>query len=265
MFSEYAPFLDSSPIQTDAPTLRARMRDDGYLFLRGLASRDALMDLRRAMLEICREAGWVDSAGDLMQGKWSGAGPFTEGDQEYSPVYKRIINHPLFLAWAERAEFARVLAMIADGPVQAHRLRIGRVTFPNNLRQTTAAHQDFQYIRGTADTYTVWTPVGDCPIELGGLAVLRGSHGAGFIEHRLFEEKKYAGHGLAEEQLPRSAGVEWHAADFAAGDVLIFHSHTVHKALPNLTKDRLRLSTDNRYTRVGDAISEVSTRSHYGL
>jgi ectoine hydroxylase-related dioxygenase (phytanoyl-CoA dioxygenase family) len=139
------------------------------------------------------------------------------------------------------------------------------VTFPNNVQQTTGAHQDFQYIRGAADTYTIWTPIGDCPIELGGLAVLRGSHRAGFIEHRFFKEKKYAGHGLADDQLPRNPGIEWHAGDFAAGDVLIFHSHTIHKALPNLTTDRLRLSTDNRYTRTGDAVSEISTKSHYGL
>jgi hypothetical protein len=55
------------------------MRDDGYLFMRGLASREALMELRRAMLKICREAGWVDASADLMQGKWSGAGSITEG------------------------------------------------------------------------------------------------------------------------------------------------------------------------------------------
>jgi ectoine hydroxylase-related dioxygenase (phytanoyl-CoA dioxygenase family) len=59
--------------------------------------------------------------------------------------------------------------------------------------------------------------------------------------------------------------VEWQAGDFAAGDVMIFHSHTVHKALPNLTRDQLRLSTDNRYTRVGDEVAEVSRKSHYEL
>jgi ectoine hydroxylase-related dioxygenase (phytanoyl-CoA dioxygenase family) len=148
--------------------------------------------------------------------------------------------------------------------VLAHRLRIGRITFPNNVNQTTAAHQDFNYIRGTSETYTIWTPIGDCPFDLGGLAVLRGSHRAGFIEHEVIKEKKYANHGLSDAQLP-AAGAEWHAGDFAAGDVLVFHSYTVHKALPNLTKDRLRLSTDNRYQRAGDTIADISTKSHYGM
>jgi len=39
----------------------------------------------------------------------------------------------------------------------------------------------------------------------------------------------------------------------------------VHKAMPNLTKDRLRLSTDNRYQRAGDDIAGISTQSHYGM
>jgi ectoine hydroxylase-related dioxygenase (phytanoyl-CoA dioxygenase family) len=222
------------------------------------------MELRRAMLEICAAAGWIDGS-DRMSERWSGAGPFTEGDPQYMAVYKQIINHPLFIAWPERREFIETIGKIVDGPVLAHRLRIGRVTFPNNVQQTTAAHQDFQYIRGSAQTYTVWTPIGDCPIELGALAVLRGSHRAGFIEHQNFKEKKYAGQGLPDKALPAGEGIEWHAGDFAAGDALIFHSHTIHKAMPNLTKDRLRLSTDNRYQAAGDHIADISTKSHYGL
>jgi ectoine hydroxylase-related dioxygenase (phytanoyl-CoA dioxygenase family) len=157
------------------------------------------------------------------------------------------------------------MGKVVDGPAMLHRLRIGRITFPNNVTQTTAAHQDHWYIRGTPATYTIWTPLGDCPRELGGLAVLRGSHKGGFIEHRQHPEKKYAGHGLADDQLPDAGGAGWVAGDFEAGDFLLFHSFTVHKALPNLTPDRLRLSTDNRYQREGDAIADISTGTHYNL
>jgi len=158
-----------------------------------------------------------------------------------------------------------LVAKLLDGPVLAHRLRIGRITFPNNVGQTTTAHQDFHYISGTSETFTIWTPLGDCPIELGGLAVLRGSQRAGFIKHSFDQSKKYAGHGLTDEQLPAGADVAWHGGDFAAGDMLLFHSHTIHKALPNLTKDRLRISTDNRYQRAGEAIADWATKTHYGL
>src|SRR5438552_13262201 len=161
------------------------MCENGYLYIRRVAPRRPLFELRCAILEICASAGWIDTSADLMLGKWSGAGPFTEGDPQYMAVYKQIINHSLFKSWADREEFLLTISKLINGPVLAHRLRIGRVTFPNNIHQTTAAHQDFHYIRGTPQTYTIWTPLGDCPFELGGLAVLRGLHSAGTVEQDL--------------------------------------------------------------------------------
>ena len=46
------------------------------------------------------------------------------------------------------------------------------------------------------------------------------------------------------------------------GDTLIFPALTVHKALPNVTEDRLRVSLDNRYQRVGDPIAEHMLNPH---
>ncbi|CAN5597050.1 hypothetical protein BH09PLA1_BH09PLA1_28120 [soil metagenome] len=261
MSEQFSPFVDSSRASADPKSLRDQLQRDGYLFLRGVAQRDRVLNLRRAIVRLLASAGWIDPKGET----WTGAGPFTEGDPEYMAVYKQLLHLPEFANYADSAEFLELTAKLLGGPSMAHKLRIGRVTFPNNTSQTTAAHQDFQYIRGAPETYTIWTPIGDCPGELGGLAVLRGSHRAGFIEHKLFEGKKYAGHGLADEVLPSAEGVQWHSGDFAAGDVLLFHSHTVHKARPNLTTDRLRISTDNRYQRVGDAIAPVSQGTHYGL
>ena len=77
--------------------------------------------------------------------------------------------------------------------------------------------------------------------------------------------RAYANRGLRDDQLPGGDDIEWHTGDFAAGDVLVFHSHTIHKALPNLTPDRLRLSTDNRYTCKDAEVADLSRKSHYGL
>jgi len=235
------------------------MAEEGYLFFRGLGPKDRIAAARRDVLALCQQAGWCDA-----EGKWSGAGPFTEGEKEYMDVYKQVIKLPTFLSVPEAPAMMELVGKIVDGPAQLHRLRIGRITFPNNVQQTTAAHQDHWYIRGTPATYTIWLPLGDCPLPLGGLAVLPRSHVEGFIEHRHHPEKKYAGHGLQDDQLPAEAG-DWVGGDFELGDFLVFHSYTIHKALPNLTPDRLRLSTDNRYQRQGDEIAEISTKSHYNL
>ena len=46
--------------------MRERMARDGCLFFRGLAPKDRILELRRAMLGICRDAGWLDPKADLM-------------------------------------------------------------------------------------------------------------------------------------------------------------------------------------------------------
>ena len=254
-----AAFVVSNDLLDDPPALRDRLAADGYLFFRGIGPKDKILAARRDVLRLCHDAGWCDP-----DGRWSGAGPFTEGDAEYMAVYRHVIKLPSFLAVPEDPALVAVMASALDAPPMLHRLRIGRITFPNNISQTTAAHQDHWYIRGAEETYTIWTPLGDCPRELGGLAVLPGSHRAGFIEHRFHAEKKYAGHGLQDDQLPPPPAT-WATSDFAAGDILLFHSLTIHKALPNLTPDRLRISTDNRYQRAGDEIADISKGTHYNL
>jgi ectoine hydroxylase-related dioxygenase (phytanoyl-CoA dioxygenase family) len=259
----HTPFRVSNGLIDDESSLRARLENDGYLFLRGIAPKDRILTVRREILELLRDAGWIDRSAPLMDGIWSGVGPYTEGDPEYMAVYRDVLHMQSFVDLPADAAFMKIMAKILGGEPLLHRRRIGRITFPNNTQQTTAAHQDFHYIRGTPQTYTIWLPIGDCPIELGGLAVLSGSHKQGFIEHRLHPEKKYAGHGLGDDQLP--PGTRWHADDFELGDFVIFHSHTIHKALPNLTENRLRLSADNRFQLAGSAIEAGSMGTHYDL
>ena len=55
---------------------------------------------------------------------------------------------------------------------------------------------------------------------------------------------------------------QWHTTDYEIGDTLIFHSLLVHRALPNFTEDRMRLSLDNRYQSVRDPIAEQMLLPH---
>jgi hypothetical protein len=256
----------SNELLSDPPKLRQRMARDGYIYIRGLGPKNGILDLRRAMLEVCRDAGWLDPKADLMDAKWNGqAGPYGEGDPEYMAQYKKVVNHPLFNELPADRFYMELMGKIVDGPVMMHRMHIGRITFPSNTTQTTPPHQDWQYIRGTPATYTVWTPVGDCPIELGGLKVLRGSHRHGYVDHELMPEQKYAGWGLFGKRLEDTGGEMWLTTGFTLGDCIVFHSHTVHGAMPNLTPDRLRLSTDNRYQREGDEFGPAAKRTHHDL
>jgi hypothetical protein len=256
----------SNDLLNNPAALRQRMERDGYIYLRGLGPKDKILNLRRVFLTFAAEAGWVDTkSADLLEGKWSGAGPFTEGEPEYMAIYKQVVNHPAFNELPEDKFYIQTMEKIVDGPVFMHRMHIGRISFPENTTQTTPAHQDWQYIRGTPRTYTIWTPLGDTPLEVGGLKVLRGSHRRGFVEHSLKPEQKYAGWGLEGEALDATSGDEWHTTGYTVGDCVIFHSHTVHGAMPNITGDRLRLSVDNRYQKQGEEYGPAATRTHHNL
>lgn len=259
-----ASLRESNDLLHDAAGLRSRLADDGYLFFREAAPRQPILDLRRQMLELCRDAGWLDPAADLMEARWSGIGPYAENEPPYMAVYRKIVNLPLFNDLPRHTFYLNLMERVLGAPVLNHRMHIGRVSFPNNPLQTTPTHQDFHYIAGSPDTFTIWTPLGDTPLALGGLAVLRGSHRAGYLEHTEFPGQKYAAFGLSDDRLPRE-NVEWQAAHYRPGDCLIFHSYTIHKALPNTTGAHLRLSMDNRYQRQGDVTGPAAHRTHHDL
>jgi hypothetical protein len=265
MRSKYLPFIPANPHLGNPAMLRRLVDENGYLFVRDYGPKQKILDLRRQILELCRDAGWLDPGADLMEGRWSGVGPYGEGQPEYMAVYKHILKLPAFDALPADPALMKLVGSLFDGEVLLHRLHIGRITFPNNVAQSTAAHQDFTYIKGTTQTYTIWMPIGDCPRELGGLAALAGSHRLGLLEHKEFPGRTYAKKGIHDESF-ESHGLDWHTDDFKLGDLLLFHSHTIHEALPNVTPNRLRLSCDNRYQQAGDTIHEpVAMRSHYGL
>jgi len=260
----YGPFIESHPYE-GPQALRDAMTERGYLFFRELIPVQDVLALRRDVLTLCREAGWLDSERDLMDAVIrADMQPTMEGQSEYNTLYRRILTQlPRFHAFPTHPclmDIAATLLHTTAASVLVHPRRIGRITFPNLVSATTPAHQDHFYIRGTLDTYSCWAPVGDCPMELGGLAVAPGTHHAGFREHTEKYPAAVGGRGISVGDLS-----EWHTVDYAAGDALFFHSCTIHKALPNRTPNRLRLSTDNRYQREDDSIDASALRTHLDL
>jgi hypothetical protein len=258
---QYIPFVESDP-QATVEELRHEMETRSYLFFRGLLPAEVVLQVRHDILELCREAGWLDPASDLMDAVVApNVQPTTEGKPDYMAVYRRVLKLPSFREFPSHPLLMDMARRILDGEVLVHPRRIGRMTFPNNVVATVPAHQDFFYIRGAIDTYTCWAPLGDCPIQLGGLAVWPGSHRRGFQEHTARHAGAVGGHGIPVDE----AQAEWHTTDYQAGDALFFHSYSVHKGLPNLSGNRLRLSTDNRYQLKAADIDPSSLLPHFNL
>jgi ectoine hydroxylase-related dioxygenase (phytanoyl-CoA dioxygenase family) len=255
------PFVESD-LHAGAARLRATMAEQGYLFFRRLVPAEDVLAVQRDVLELCREASWIDSARELMDAVIApGVLPTTEGQPGYMAVYRKVLKLPRFHDFPCHPALMQVARQLLDGEVLVHPRRIGRMTFPNNTAATTPPHQDHYYIRGAVDTYSCWTPLGACPIALGGLAIWPGTHRRGFLDHSVHHPGAVGGCGVPVDP----AEATWHTTDFEPGDALFFHSFTIHKALPNLSGDRLRLSTDNRYQRNGDAIDPGALLPHFNL
>jgi ectoine hydroxylase-related dioxygenase (phytanoyl-CoA dioxygenase family) len=255
------PFVETDPAAS-ADTLRATMDEQGYLFFRRLVPSQAVLTVRGEVLELCYAAGWLDRSGDLLNAVVAqDMQPTTEGQPAYMAVYRKVLKLPSFHEFPCQPALMRIAQALLGGQVLVHPRRIGRMSFPNNTIATTPPHQDHYYIRGSVDTYSCWTPLGACPITLGGLAIWPGTHRRGFLDHSVHHPGAVGGSGVPVDP----AEATWHSTDFEPGDALFFHAFTIHKALPNLSGDRLRLSTDNRYQRDGDAIDPGALLPHFNL
>ncbi|MCZ6676956.1 MAG: phytanoyl-CoA dioxygenase family protein [Candidatus Poribacteria bacterium] len=254
--NEIKPFVESNDILAEPEQLRARARRDGYLFFRHLIPPDTVLQLRRDFLAVCDRHGWIKPGTDMMDGIRNG-GPYMEGQDEYWPVLDDFQRMESFHTFAHYPSIIDVCTKLFGEPTLAHPRNIGRIMFPENTKYTTPAHQDYIHIQGTEETYTAWIPLGDCSQHFGSLAVLAGSHKFGVLPTKAAHGA--GGLGVETDHL----NLTWVSTDYRMGDVLLFQSLTVHKALPNQTRNRLRLSVDYRYQGQSQPITAGSLLPHF--
>jgi hypothetical protein len=252
---ELKPFVDSTELAGDGPALAARMARDGYLFVRGLLPREAVLDVRRQLLELAAEGGWLRRDRPLEAGEADDRAACRDPEPDYLRVFRRLwVNEDLH-ALKYHPALTGLFERLFGEPALVHPMFVQRNIFParGGFDFTTKAHQDRVHIGGGA-SYAAWIPLGDCPLAKGGLIVAQGSHAQGVLDFRVVP-----GAGGMETIAPADA--VWVGGDFSAGDVLIFCDTAVHMALPNRS-DELRQSFDARYQRASDPVSDLSLRTY---
>ena len=258
MVEQLGELRDSNDAKNNPEELRRRINDEGYLFFKQFLNRDNLLELRRQILTTLQEGGWLTAGTDPMDGIADVTKRCTEGERKYEDVYHKVQKLEALhrsAHWPETLDMMEKIMGRRGMPVPH---QIVRLWFPKYTQYTTPIHQDFVHFQGNFDNITVWAPIGDCPIELGGLAVVPGSHKVGEVLNHGFA----LGAGMLNLDVEKEAirhpelTSGWHTTNYEAGDFLTFRSLTVHKALPNVTDDKMRVSLDNRYNPVGEPISE---------
>ena len=275
-------WLSTSDLLTGDPeALRARLEQDGYLFVPGLLDREAVRAGRLELLARVQAAGALDAAYPMEDGV------LRPGADEFGLWQSYPSTSETLLSVLRGERMLSLFAGILGGEIRAYDF----VWLRDQPRSHgVKPHCDIVFMgRGTRQVLTCWTPFGDIPLGGGGLMLLENSHrtaaarAAGYLRR---DVDSYCSNGpnagavrdgtmrwehwqqpatgrewegeLAEDAvaLREEWGGRWLTApEFRMGDVLIFTMGTVHAGTDNAT-NRLRLSTDSRYQRADADIDE---------
>jgi ectoine hydroxylase-related dioxygenase (phytanoyl-CoA dioxygenase family) len=251
-------FEDATPLLSQPETLRAQAKKTGYLFFKGLLPETPLLALRRQIMKICQRHGWLAAHTQPMDGIAKPDFAIIESqDPRWQAFYCEVLKLPNFHALALHPAMLGALETLFGEAPLAHSRNICRLIFPDSAHYSTPPHQDHFYIGGSQETWTAWIPCGDCPAELGSLAMAVGSHTWGMQS----THKAEGAGGNAVEIPPDTV---WANGNFKGGDALFIHSLAVHQGRDNLSGDRLRLSCDFRYQPLSHPVRSDSLLPHMG-
>ena len=249
------PLSDTSLGELETGAARERLERDGYVLLRGILPREHVLDIREEYLELFPAELVQD--GDFRTGNYSGHLP--DGLPKHGvaghPAHE-FVRSETFRRFADQPILRELSEDLLGGPVE----RIRRTPLRHFLKDqqiASRAHFDGTYIAGGPnDILTLWVPVGDCPIEVGGLVYLEDSH-----------------HGVSPQALSRSEAPtdrpddrrpithdlkwmsdvtkkRWLVTNYQAGDVIAHTPQIVHASL-DPKSDLMRISTDIRFIKAG--------------
>jgi len=220
----------SSTLLGDAGALRGRLAEDGYLFFRGLLPAAEIGQAAVSVFSTLHQGGWADNRGVASGSPRA----LNIRDALTDPAFRAAISSPAFNRIPYLAEIRQVARMVLGPSAFSYPSKVLRAVFPEHspgVARGRYIHQDYA-VGGVQDMLTAWVPLIDIPVQMGGLAVLPGSHLGPPLRPRVLSERE---HG-------------WATTSYRPGDALIFHSLTSHAALPNRAAT-LRLSGDFRWQR----------------
>jgi hypothetical protein len=241
----------------DKGALWDRIRSDGYLYLTNHIDPEVVNAFREYYFAKLAPTGLI--APDSNPRVGVGAPGEIDRGMTREILFDDIVPGSTYAALTSHPKIRDWFSWFFEDDVHLHKRKIIRHIRPGEagIGTATQAHYDLVYLREGSDrVLSMWIPLGDCPVEMGGLTYLEGSHHWALAGERDKGLRPPARSmtadlpGLADEHDAR-----WLLADYKAGDVMVHSAYMVHASTDNVdAKDRIRLSTDIRYQRVTDPI-----------
>ena len=253
--SMFGELVDSSAIFPDSSALGRRLRDDGYLFLRGLHEVDAILAAREEVFKRLEAVGEVESP--AVDGIFTGSSHRREREPDLGAFWKSVSEGPRLREVTHGPRIREIIGTVFGEPVVPHDYAYIR---PAPVGRSTGPHCDYPFFaRATERVVTVWTALGPVPLRDGPVAVIEGSHRFRDLADatRGFDVAQQTDrHATRPENhvaFARSRGARLLSADFGPGDMLVFGMFTWHGSLDNHSPiRRMRLSSDIRFQPAGE-------------
>ncbi|MEE4144431.1 MAG: phytanoyl-CoA dioxygenase family protein [Halieaceae bacterium] len=252
--SDNQPFVVSRPDE-DAALLRARFQELGYLFFKRYVAEATCAGLLDELVAQTGERVSLEPASGLpaLQGR-----PFVESDPDWDDVYPRIQALEGFHSFFHSEHMLDLMRLVSGSEVFVYPMKMARISTPGKVGYETPPHQDAYSHHAGPTMAGIWVALHRISAEMGRVKVLPGSHKGGV--RKVFTAAGVG--GVQCEIYPDET--TWHVADSDPGDVLVFHSATVHKAEPNLTARTVRMSVDTRFCDHGAPVFFTNLEPHHG-
>jgi hypothetical protein len=254
-----AAMTDSSPLLSDGAALRARLGEDGYLFLRGALDRDEALAARSEVLH--RLAGVGEIAEPAEAALPTGTSRRAELHADLGRFWRSVSEGPAVRCAVHGDRARKVASAVLDDAVRPFDFIWLRAMLAG---RASPLHFDHVYMnRGTDKVVSVWIPLGDVAVADGPLAIVEDSHRfadliARYRGHDVDRDPSRPGH-VAESarQFLEDRGARLLTADFRAGDLCLFSLFTLHGSVDNASPaGKVRLSVDTRWQPADQPMDE---------
>jgi ectoine hydroxylase-related dioxygenase (phytanoyl-CoA dioxygenase family) len=235
--------------------LREKLARDGYLLLKQAAPAAQCEAVLGDMLEVLSPHIGMDT---VTRKPYLAGDPFFETDAIWDELYPKVQKLESFHRFFHQPWMLDMMARLAGREAWVYPIKMARIATPRMLGYETPPHQDAYSHHAGPTMAGVWVALHDVDSSMGRVKVLPGSHKGGV--RPVFEAQGVGGVQCEIYEHER----QWHVSDFEQGDILIFNSATVHKAEPNSSESKVRLSVDTRFCDYGAPVFSTNLEPHHG-
>jgi len=247
-----------SQADEDPATLQARFQEWGYLHFKQYVRQEKCSALLNALVAQLSPHVALVGVGDVSHAVPVLTGqPFVETDAIWDEVYPKIQSQESFHAFFHEPDVRALMEKIAGKDVFVYPMKMARISTPGKIGYETPPHQDARSHAAGPTMAGIWIALHDVSTDMGRLKILPRSHkngvrpvvpsvGVGNVQCEIYPEE-----------------TTWHVSDVTRGDVIIFHSATIHAAQPNISDSIVRMSVDTRFCDYGAAVASFNTEPHH--